>query len=69
MLENRHSVIRRKPYIGSGGQGPDTMYVVELYENKQLVEERELPGKSKHYADSVSENWGEGILNYGDKSG
>lgn len=68
-LAGRHSIVRLKPYVGNGTRGPDTMYVVELYENQKLIEERELPGKSKHFADSVSENWDGGIINYENKAG
>tara|TARA_S200002703_G_scaffold75362_2_gene64990 strand:+ start:740 stop:952 length:213 start_codon:yes stop_codon:yes gene_type:complete len=68
-LADRHSVVRKKPYIGNGVQGPDTMYVVELYKDDRLVEERELPGKSKHYANSLSENWDEGRIDYENTTG
>lgn len=42
--------------------GPDTMYVVDLYEDNKLIESRKLPGKSKYYAEDVSENWDTGII-------
>lgn len=64
-MGNRSSIIRIVPLNGTnttGSAGPDSMYVVELYENGNLVETRELPGKSKYYADDVSENWDTGII-------
>lgn len=65
-MSGRSSIIRRVMVAGSnnsGSSGPDSMYVVDLYENDQLLESRELPGKSKYYADDVSENWENGIIN------
>jgi len=38
------------------------IYVVDLYEDGKLVEERHLPGKSFHYADDVRTNWENGII-------
>jgi hypothetical protein len=64
MLE-RYSKIRHVQAVGnnvSGSAGPDTMYVVDLYENNKLIETRELPGKSRYYAEDVSENWDTGII-------
>jgi len=46
----------------SGSDGPDTMYVVDLLENGQVVESRKLPGKSSSYAQDVVENWENGII-------
>ena len=40
----------------------DSMYVVDLMENGQVVETRNLPGKSRAYAVSVVENWEQGII-------
>lgn len=40
----------------------DSMYVVNLYENDKLVQTRELPGKSMHYAKDVAENWESGVI-------
>lgn len=40
----------------------DVMYVVDLYEDGKLIESRKLPGKSRHYAVDVSENWDNGII-------
>lgn len=45
-----------------GLRGPDTMYVVDLYEDNVLVERRELPNKNYYYAMDVSENWDNGII-------
>ena len=45
-----------------GSDGPDSMYVVDLMENGQVVETRELPGKSRAYAVSLVENWEQGII-------
>lgn len=42
--------------------GPDTMYVVDLIENGQVVESRKLPGKSMSYVNDVCENWNNGII-------
>lgn len=64
-MPNRYSKIRRVAVVGSnvtGSAGPDTMYVVDLYENEQLIESRELPGKSIYYAEDVSENWDTGLI-------
>lgn len=59
----RKSNIRKIKYSGNGSSGPDTIYVVDLYEDDVLVETRELPNKSIHYAHDVSENWDNGIIN------
>ena len=40
----------------------DTMYVVDLYEDGKLVQVRDLPGKSRHYAQDVAENWETGVI-------
>ena len=37
-------------------------YVVDLYLNDNLVETRELQGKSIHYARDTAENWVNGIM-------
>ena len=37
-------------------------YVVDFYENDVLVETRELPGKSIHYAQDTAENWLNGVI-------
>lgn len=52
---NRHSIIRHR-------DSPTAMFYVELYEYNELVETRELPGKSIHYAEDVSYNWDTGII-------
>ncbi len=46
----------------SGSNGPDSMFVVDLFENNQLVQTRELPGKSKKFATDVVENWNSGLM-------
>ena len=60
----RHSTIRQTvvPGVDHDSNGPDTMYVVDLYEDNKLIESRKLPGKSKYYAEDVSENWDTGII-------
>lgn len=40
----------------------DSMYVVHLYEDSKLVQTRELPGKSLHYAEDLAENWETGVI-------
>ena len=37
-------------------------YVVELWEDGELKEERYLEGKSKAYAESCAENWTNGVI-------
>ena len=44
------------------GHSPDTLYVVDMYEDGRLVESRELPNKSLHYANDVAENWEKGLI-------
>lgn len=61
----RMANIRKAPIVGendSGSSGPDSMYVVDLMENGQVVETRNLPGKSRAYAVSVVENWEQGVI-------
>lgn len=70
-MSNRTSIIRSVPAFGSndsGSAGPDMMFVVELYSDNKLVETRALPGKSKHYAYDVSENWDNGIIKIEDNA-
>jgi len=38
-------------------------YIVDLYEENTLLEERTLYGKSKRYAEDCAENWENGIFN------
>ena len=38
------------------------IYIVSLYEDDVLVDFRPLVGKSIHYANSLVENWENGIL-------
>lgn len=49
--ENRKAVIRE-----------EKIYVVDLFEDDELIESRELPGKSIHYAQDVKENWETGVI-------
>ena len=58
----KSSVIRKVPFSGSDNKGPDTMYVVDFYENEKKVGTAEFPNKSIHYAESAAENWEQGIL-------
>lgn len=58
----RYSKIYKRASIANGHRGPDTEYVVEMYEDNTLVETRVLPGKSVHYAQDVSENWDNGLI-------
>lgn len=61
----RMANIRKAPVSGdndSGSGGPDSMYVVDLMENGQVVESRALPGKSRAYAVDLVENWESGLI-------
>ena len=58
---SRNSVIKRKPTLSSGFKGPDSVYVVELWDGDSLIETRELPDKSIYYAESLARNWDAGI--------
>ena len=64
----KSSVIRKVPFFGEGNNGPDTMYVVDMYENERKVGTNEFPGKSIHYAESFARNWNEGILDNENKA-
>lgn len=59
---SRKSVIRKTTYSSEDLRGPDTTYVVDLFENEKLIESREIPGKSIYYANDVAENWENGII-------
>lgn len=59
---SRKSVIRKTTYSSEDLRGPDTTYVVDLFENDILMESREIPGKSIYYANDVAENWENGII-------
>lgn len=61
-MTRRSSVIRQQAYNSGGSKGPDTCYVVDMYENELLIETRELPGKSLYYAESCARNWDKGII-------
>lgn len=60
-MSNRKAQVRKVMMDNSAVQG-DSMYVVHLYENEKLVQTRELPGKSLHYAEDLAENWETGII-------
>lgn len=60
-MNNRKAHIRKVLTDNSEANG-DSMYVVNLYENDKLVQTRELPGKSIHYAEDVVENWESGAI-------
>ena len=40
----------------------DGIYIVNLYEDGELVEVRPVPNKSLRYVEDVSENWDMGII-------
>lgn len=61
----KSSVIRQVPFFGNGNDGPDTMYVVDFYENEKKVATTEFPNKSIHYVESAARNWDNGILKNG----
>jgi hypothetical protein len=61
MVSNRKAQIR-KVVMDNVAIAGDSMYVVHLYENEKLVQTRELPGKSLHYAEDLAENWESGII-------
>lgn len=54
--------IRKVKYINAGSAGPDTTYVVDMFEDETLLESRTLLNKSIHYAQDVAENWENGII-------
>lgn len=58
----RHSKVRCMPFSGNGSSGPDTIYVVDMYEDGKKVGTNEFPGKSIHYAESFATNWDTGII-------
>jgi len=47
----------------------ENYYVVDLYEDRELVESRSVLGHSYDYAQDVSENWVSGILQIATKKG
>lgn len=61
---NRTSYIRKMPCSGEerDSSGPDSMFVVDLFENGRKIETRSLPGKSRSYAVDLAENWETGVL-------
>ena len=56
----RRSEIRKE--MNTNLREADVMFVVDLYEDEVLIESRELPNKSIHYAQDVSDNWDNGII-------
>ena len=58
----RIAKIRKVNYISDGTRGPDTTYVVDLFEDGVMKETRTLLNKSIHYAEDVVENWENGII-------
>lgn len=58
----RIAKIRKVKYISEGSSGPDTTYVVDMFEDELLLESRTLLNKSIHYANDVAENWENGII-------
>ena len=62
---SRTAKIKRVPYVGgnsSGSNGPDVMWVVNMYEDGKLLESRDLPNKSLRYAEDCAENWENGLI-------
>ena len=62
---SRNAEIRTVAIAGSnesGSNGPDKMFIVDLYENNKLVQTRELRGKSQAFANDVVENWNSGLI-------
>lgn len=60
-MSNRHSQIR-KVLTDDLQENSGFMYVVDLYEKGSLIQSRQLPGKSIHYAEDVAENWNNGLI-------
>lgn len=56
---HRHSSIKLIAYSDQGASGPDTAYVVDLFEDNKLMSSRILPGKNIYYAQDLAENWSE----------
>lgn len=70
-LPNRRSIIKVIPAAGLGTQsssGPDTVHVIELYENDHLVEKKSLPGKGRQYVNSIAEDWELGFITLEDNN-
>lgn len=64
MSRMRTALIRKEAVNGEArdSSGPDSMFVVDLLENGEVVETRRLPGKSRSYAVDVVENWESGLI-------
>jgi hypothetical protein len=58
----RRAQIRKSIRGGNSSRGPDTEWVVMLYENDQLIERRCLGDHNIHFAEDVKENWENGII-------
>lgn len=58
----REAVIKTIPNYNDGSKGPDVVYMVELYINKQHYGTMDVRHKSIYYAKDVVENWENGIL-------
>lgn len=61
-MNSRTSLIRKVLTRDTAAAGGDTMFVVDLYENGKLIQTRELPGKSRRYAEDLVENWETGVI-------
>lgn len=65
-MGNRHSEIRTVRTSESNltytEPSEDYIHVVDLFENGLFVKTIQLPGKSLHYAQDVSENWDTGLI-------
>jgi hypothetical protein len=59
---NRVSAVNTVYTYEEGNAEQITTHHVLMYEDRKLVENRPLPGKSIHYANDVAENWENGII-------
>lgn len=59
-MNERYSIIVSRP--APAGYTPDTMHVVEMYQDGLLIHSRALPGKSIYYVQDVVDNWESGLL-------
>lgn len=59
-MTDRYAIIVKRP--APVGYGPDTMPVVEMYQDGLLIHSRALPGKNDFYAQDVADNWESGML-------
>ncbi len=51
MVSNRSAIVRE-----------ESVYVVDMFENGELIESRAVTGHSKAYAESCAENWKIGVI-------